>query len=144
MSRAIIGFLSFFFLSSVAYAQSAFVEQMERTWPKTDFTKSSIEFREVLDGGPGKDGIPAMTDPEMIQVSAEDKLEDLEPVMTVELEGQTPRAYPIRYLMWHEIINDSAGDNHFSVTFCPDLIFDSTLKKRSMKPTHDGHISVFV
>ena len=29
-----------------------------------------------------------------------------EPVITLELAGQAPRAYPLRYMTWHEIVND--------------------------------------
>ena len=98
------------------------------SWQNTDFSKSSINFNEILDGGPGKDGIPAITNPSFLNVADENRLSDLEPVMTVELEGEVPRAYPIRYLMWHEIVNDSAGDHHFAVTFCPlcnsGIVFD--------------------
>ena len=51
--------------------------------------------------------------------------------MTVEIEGQVPRAYPVRYLIWHEIVNDIIGDMPVAVTFCPlcnsGLIFDRRL-----------------
>ncbi|MEM7318807.1 MAG: DUF3179 domain-containing protein, partial [Pseudomonadota bacterium] len=36
-----------------------------------------------------------------------------------EVDGVEPRAYPIRYLMWHEIVNDSIGGIPVAVTFCP-------------------------
>lgn len=42
-----------------------------------------------------------------------------EPVITVEIEGETPRAYLIRHLTWHEILNDTIGDIPVAVTFCP-------------------------
>jgi hypothetical protein len=49
----------------------------------------------------------------------------------LELDGQKARAYPVRYLMWHEIVNDVAGDVPIAVTFCPlcnsGLIFDRRL-----------------
>jgi hypothetical protein len=89
-------------------------------WPNTDFTKTSIDsWVEILSGGPPKDGIPAVDDPKFIRVSAERKIEDREPVITLELDGEAPRAYPIRYLMWHEIVNDVVGGVPVSVTFCP-------------------------
>ncbi|WP_296432136.1 DUF3179 domain-containing protein, partial [Yoonia sp.] len=37
----------------------------------------------------------------------------------LEIEGEVPRAYPIRYLTWHEIVNDVVGDIPVAVTFCP-------------------------
>ena len=98
-------------------------------WPQTDFTTTSIEsWVEVRDGGPPKDGIPAIDDPRMIPVAQETALSPREPVMVLELEGETPRAWPVRYLIWHEIVNDAVGDLPVAVTFCPlcnsGVIFD--------------------
>jgi hypothetical protein len=102
-------------------------------WPKTDFTKTSVEsWIEILSGGPPKDGIPALNDPSFITVDKETRIEDREPVISVEIDGQTPRAYPIRYLTWHEIVNDVIGGVPVAVTFCPlcnsGLTFDRRVK----------------
>ena len=40
-------------------------------------------------------------------------------MITLELAGETPRAYPIRYLMWYEIVNDDIRGLPVAVTFCP-------------------------
>ena len=96
-------------------------------FPKNDFDNPSIDLDEIVYVIP-KDNIPAIDDPEMIPVGEKASIGDREPVMTVELEGQTPRAYPVRYLMWHEIANDEVGGVPFSVTYCPlcnsGLVFD--------------------
>ena len=89
-------------------------------WPQTDFENTSVaSWVEILSGGPPKDGIPALSDPSFHIVTAEDVLTPREPVITVEIEGQVPRAYPIRYLTWHEIVNDQIGETAVAVTFCP-------------------------
>lgn len=89
-------------------------------WPNTDFEKTNVDsWKEILSGGPPKDGIPALSDPQFIRVGQETRIEDREPVITVELDGQTPRAYPIRYMTWHEIVNDVIGGVPVAVTFCP-------------------------
>ena len=89
-------------------------------WPNTNFNKTTItDWAEVLSGGPPKDGIPALDAPVFRTVGSETRLSDREPVITVEIAGQTPRAYPIRYLMWHEIVNDQIGTTPVAVTFCP-------------------------
>ena len=98
-------------------------------WPETDFENTSVgNWVEIMSGGPPKDGIPALDDPNFIAVSAETRIDGREPVITVELDGHTPRAYPIRYLTWHEIVNDVIGDTPVAVTFCPlcnsGLVFD--------------------
>lgn len=85
-------------------------ESWKRAWPQTDFSQISVDPAEVFSCGPPKDGIPAITGPEMISARTEQALDPREPVMVLELDGQLPRAYPVRYLMWHEIVNDQIGD----------------------------------
>jgi hypothetical protein len=114
----------------LAEAQEAPVS-WKRAWPNTDFSRIAVEPSEIFSGGPPKDGIPAITGPEMIPAAEEDRLDPREPVMVLEIEGQAPRAYPVRYLMWHEIVNDEVGGVPVAVTFCPlcnsGLIFDRRL-----------------
>ena len=103
--------------------------QWEREFPKTDFTQFNIGgWNEILSGGPGRDGIPALSDPAFRKVGDETRIDPREPVLTVEIQGATPRAYPLRYLTWHEIVNDTVGGVPVAVTFCPlcnsGMVFD--------------------
>ena len=85
----------------------------------TDFSKHSVPYREILSGGPPKDGIPAIDEPQFVSVEAADAwLEPQEPVILVQI-GDEARAYPIQILMWHEIVNDTVGGVPVTVTFCP-------------------------
>ncbi|MGI9369858.1 MAG: DUF3179 domain-containing protein [Ruegeria sp.] len=98
-------------------------------WPKTDFAITSVpNWSEILSGGPPKDGIPALSDPQFVRASGKKGIAGTEPVITVELSGADPRAYPIRYLMWHEIVNDRVAGKHIAVTYCPlcnsAIVFD--------------------
>ena len=98
-------------------------------WPETDFSKTSItDWSEIISGGPPKDGIPALDAPGFKAARAETRIAPREPVITVAIEGAKPRAYPIRYLTWHEIVNDSVNGQPIAVTFCPlcnsALVFD--------------------
>lgn len=115
-------------LVSMASAQSRFW-QME--WPNTDFSKTSVELSSIRGGGPPKDGIPAVDNPAFLKVGDETRLGAREPVLTLELDGKTPRAYPIRYLTWHEIVNDVIDGRNVTITFCPlcnsAIAFDGTL-----------------
>lgn len=89
-------------------------------WPNTDFENTSIDnWVEIMSGGPPKDGIPAIDDPTFIAVADKPNLMPREPVITLEIAGEIPRAYPIRYLTWHEIVNDDVGGIPVAVTFCP-------------------------
>ena len=98
-------------------------------WPDTDFSKTSIsDWSEIISGGPPKDGIPALDSPQFRFVASESRIAPREPVITVEIAGAKPRAYPIRYLTWHEIVNDTVAGRPIAVTFCPlcnsALVFD--------------------
>jgi hypothetical protein len=122
---------------SPAAAQEAAPSAWQRAWPETDFERALVPFGEIFSGGVPRDGIPALTDPAMIPVAEDDRLEAIEPVMTVEIEGTRPRAYPLRYLTWHEIANDSVGGLPIAVTFCPlcnsGLVFDRRVGGRVLE-----------
>jgi len=82
-------------------------------------TEWSIPISEVLDGGPGKDGIPALED--LSFLNAEDNypiLFDTDLVLGYK-NGNDIRAYPHIILDWHEIINDDIGDVSLAITYCP-------------------------
>ena len=105
----------FIYSFGVALSQ---IEQFQDEWPNTDFENRAIDVREIFSGGVPKDGIPTILEPAFIPLE-EANLLPKEGVMTLELEGFPPRAYPIRYLLWHEIVNDTIGDTPVAVTFCP-------------------------
>ncbi len=89
-------------------------------WPDTNFNKTTVDaWSEILSGGPPKDGIPALDNPGFIPAARETRIGAREPVITVEIRGAEPRAYPIRYLTWHEIVNDTVAGVPIAVTFCP-------------------------
>ena len=99
---------------SAAYALDLWAHE----WPVTDFENRSIDLDEILSGGPPKDGIPSIDNPVFAPAAAIDDLPDLEPVISVEVDGQA-RAYPLRILMWHEIVNDKVNGVPLTITFCP-------------------------
>jgi len=73
---------------------------------------------EIFDGGPGKDGIPSVDDPQFSSVSDIDFLGDNDLVVGI-LHADGPRAYPHVVLDWHEIVNDEFSDLDVAVTYCP-------------------------
>jgi len=118
-------------LATSAFQAAAQDAGFARDWPQTDFGRVTVDLAEVMSGGPPKDGIPALSDPTFIPAAKETRLEPREPVMTYAPEGLPARAYPIRYLMWHEIVNDVVSGQPIAVTFCPlcnsGMIFDRRL-----------------
>jgi len=87
---------------------------------------SSVKYLAKLDearwalGCPGgMDCIPAITEPQFTSAAEADqwlKPDDL--VLAVTWKG-IARAYPIRILDFHEIVNDSYGDEAVVITYCP-------------------------
>tara|TARA_B110000858_G_scaffold77483_1_gene89781 strand:+ start:19367 stop:20323 length:957 start_codon:yes stop_codon:yes gene_type:complete len=83
-----------------------------------DVSDALIPEEEILFGGPQKDGIPAIYQPAFESIEEAKWLRDRDRVLAVEINGEA-RAYPIRILDWHEIVNDKIGDQYFAVTYCP-------------------------
>lgn len=97
----------------------------------TNLEKRSIDLSELIGGGPGKDGIPAINNPRFVsQEEAAGWIDPKEPVISLEVNGEA-KAYPIQVLIWHEIANDEIGGVPVSVTFCPlcysAIVFDRRL-----------------
>ena len=97
---------------------------------KTDFSKQLVPLEEFQSGGPSKDGIPAIDEPQFTRAKEVDWIGRREPVIVVEADGET-RGYPIQILVWHEIVNDQIGETPVAVTFCPlcntAIVFDRRL-----------------
>ena len=117
----------------VAAAAAANPNSWKREWPNTDFSRHSIDYSEIMSGGPPKDGIPAIDKPQFVPVSEVEHLADTEPVVGLIVNGDA-RAYPLQVLMWHEIANDTVGGVPVTVTFCPlcnaVIVFDRRVDGR--------------
>ncbi len=109
---------------------SANPDRWKREWGRTVFSITSVDFKEIISGGPPKDGIPSIDRPRFIPVSAVKGLEDTVPVISFSHNGDA-RAYPLGILMRHEIVNDVVGGMPVAVTYCPlcnsSIVFDRTL-----------------
>lgn len=72
----------------------------------------------VSSGGPPKDGIPPIDNPQFVSAEAADYLRPDDIVFGLDHQGVV-KAYPQRVLVWHEIANDRVGGKRLSVTYCP-------------------------
>jgi hypothetical protein len=72
----------------------------------------------VVSGGPGKDGIPAIDEPQFAAAEDAEFLSDDDVVFGL-AAAREARAYPQLVLVWHEIVNDEFPDGPISVTYCP-------------------------
>lgn len=106
------------------------------SFPKTDWSKSSPIIVNVLSGGPGKDGIPAIDFPKFVSI---DKFKHPDDVLAIVLkEGNSAKVYPYNILVWHEIVNDVVDNIPVSITFCP-LCGSAVVYERKIQ----GDISTF-
>ena len=78
----------------------------------------SIPLDEILEGGPGKDGIPSIDNPKFTSAEGATHLNDEEPGIGLTVNGES-RFYPYRILVWHEIVNDTVAGEPVLVTYCP-------------------------
>lgn len=97
----------------------------------TNWNKRLVSYDEILSGGPPRDGIRSIDDPQFETTeSAAGWLAGNEPVIALEI-GDDARAYPLQIITWHEIVNDEVGGRPVVVTFCPlcnsALAFDSAV-----------------
>lgn len=83
-----------------------------------DFPDPLIDLDDLLSGGPPPDGIPSIDYPLFQPVSEVNWLDDDEPVLSLTIDGQT-KAYPIRIMTWHEIVNDRLAAVPVALTYCP-------------------------
>ncbi len=84
-----------------------------------EFPEPLVPLGDIISGGPPPDGIPPIDDPVFLDIASNlEILDPTEPVVALEINGDA-RAYPIRAMIWHEIVNDTVGGVPVSVTYCP-------------------------
>ena len=104
---------------------------------ETDDQLHSIPLGEILSGGPGKDGIPSIDDPQFESVADADRwLDDTDPGIFIDIDGDV-RFYPYRVLVWHELVNDEIGGESVVVSYCPlcatAVVFDRTIEGEAVE-----------
>ena len=90
-----------------------------------------IERDAIKSGGPPRDGIPSIDKPKFIAPEKADFMKDDDLVLSF-TEGKTTRAYPLRVLVGHEIVNETIAGRPILVTYCPlcgtAMIFERNVK----------------
>lgn len=99
-----------------------------------------IPVNEIVQGGPPRDGIPSLDDPKFVAADAAKYLRGHDRVLGISISG-VARAYPIRILNYHEIVNDVVGGTNVVITYCPlcgtGVAFEATVNGR----THEFGVS---
>lgn len=109
-----------------------FQELKSREIMITDEVRHSIPLKELIGGGPPKDGIPPIDNPQFVGVDAANEwLADNDPGIAFS-RGNVHRFYPYQILVWHEIVNDTVNGERALITYCPlcltGFVFDPVVK----------------
>jgi len=83
-----------------------------------DLDGALVPASEIFSGGPPKDGIPAIDKPVFVKATAAKTMHDNDRVLAITSNGIS-KAYPIRIMNYHEIVNDRFGEEMIAVTYCP-------------------------
>lgn len=98
------------------------IETNSDTVPDSPAVNNSAEWLipsdEVLDSGTGRDGIPAIDNPQFAPANKTTYVSDERMVVGIKI-GDTIKAYPHEVLDYHEIVNDRIGETHYALTYCP-------------------------
>jgi len=87
-------------------------------YPLNNSSVATVELHEIIPVLP-RDGIQSIDNPKFDDVAtANEWLDEREPVIAFQLNGEA-RAYPLRILTWHEIVNDEVAGEPVIVTYCP-------------------------
>lgn len=120
--------LSFFLGAIAALAQQPSALKIEkkpayiaagRGQTPFNVTRHIIRLGDIQSGGPSKDGIPALNHPAFISATQADHvLRPFDVVLGVEFDG-VAKAYPVRILNWHEVVNDDVRKQPVLISWCP-------------------------
>ncbi len=103
----------------------------------TSGIKHIVPLDKIKSGGPPKDGIPSIDEPNFVTASKANFVSDDDLVLGLQINGET-KAYPLFILVWHEIVNDVVGGVPVAVTYCP-LCFTNQVFERTV----NGQITEF-
>jgi len=100
-----------------------------------DVSNATIPTSEILRGGPPRDGIPSIDRPKFMRPDEARFMRNGDLVVSLRV-GEETRAYPLRILVWHEIVNDTIGGKPVAVTYCPlcgtAMVFDREVAGRTL------------
>lgn len=83
-----------------------------------DLSDTLVPRTEIHHGGPGRDGIPAIDRPRFVRARDASFLKPEDRILGL-VFGGVVRAYPIRILNYHEIVNDMIHQQAIVISYCP-------------------------
>jgi len=83
-----------------------------------DLTQHSVALEDIHSGGPPRDGIPAIIHPHFVSVDDTTFLQENDRILGIQGKEEA-KAYPVKIMNWHEIVNDSLEGMPIVITYCP-------------------------
>jgi hypothetical protein len=128
---ALAGLLAAGLLGGDAWA----VDYDSRTYNGFNLNRASVPKDEIRAGGPPRDGIPAIDEPRFTAADGAGFLAPGDRVLGVVRNG-VAKAYPVRILNWHEIVNDRFRGEAVVVSYCPlcgtGMVFSAEVDGRNL------------
>lgn len=111
---------------------------------ETNFCLHSVDYANIISGGPPPDGIPPLDTPNFDTIAEGDAwLADVQPVIALSV-GDEAKAYPLAILTRHEIANDEIDGVPVAVTFCPlcnsAVVFERTVDGKVLRFGVSGNL----
>lgn len=78
---------------------------------------TAVPVEHLVRAAPAKDSIKSIDAPEFWSIDECDFLSDEDELFSITVDGKT-RTYPLRVLVWHEVVNDMIGDQAVVMTYC--------------------------
>lgn len=100
-----------------------------------DLKNSLIPIADIKAGGPPKDGIPSIDEPQFLKADSGILRED-DRILGVNENG-VAKAYPINIMNYHEIVNDDFNGKPVVITYCPlcgsGIAFDAVVDEETLE-----------
>jgi len=114
----VFAILGFFLFPGFAQAIGDNIQHWSKEFPYGDFARRIVEISEIRYHGETRDSIRPIVKPSFGNVKGTHELGEMEPVISVEIDFDA-RAYPLRFLIWHELINDELAGVPILVSYSP-------------------------
>lgn len=78
----------------------------------------TVPIDEIYQGTPQRDNIPAIQNPKYVAAANADFMQPSDNVIGININNDI-KAYSIKILTWHEIVNDIVGGKPVVISYCP-------------------------
>jgi hypothetical protein len=123
------------------FSATANLLQWSLEFPKTNFSLSSVTLSDIRSVGARRNSIPAIFNPKFRLAKSISSLGLLEPLVRVEVKGEV-RGYPLRVLVWHELVNDIVKGVPVLISYSPlcssSVVFDRRLENKTLDFDNTG------